>query len=85
MRTLIATVLENGKGNGIYCAARKVSDKQIDIIRSVDRDTLKEMGFTFIRMISLEYDNVKGYAIFFEGHVDEMTRSLREISKKENT
>ena len=79
MRSLIATVLENDKGKKIYCAARKVSDQQIDIIRQTERIILEEHGFTFIKMISLEYPNIKGYAVFYEGHIDNMARVLKEF------
>lgn len=79
MRTLVATVLENDKGKKIYCAARKVSDQQIDTLRHTGREILEEQGFTFIKMISLEYPNVKGYAVFYEGHLDHMARALKEI------
>jgi len=79
MRSLIATVLENNKGKKIYCAARKVNEQQIDIIRHTEKELLEERGFTFIRMISLEFPNVRGYAIFFEGHIDHMARVLKEF------
>ncbi|MDR1617206.1 MAG: hypothetical protein LBR98_09390 [Syntrophomonadaceae bacterium] len=82
MRTLVATLLENNKKGKIYCAARKVDDLHIELIKSIDRKILTENGFTFIRMISLEYPNISGYAIFFEGHLDQMARILKEIKSR---
>jgi hypothetical protein len=79
VRTLIATVLRNSKGKDIYCSAKKVSDKEIDAIRDIDRATLEEAGFAFIKLISLEVEGVRGHAIFFEGHVDEMSRTLKSL------
>ena len=79
MRTLVATVLENDKGKRIYCAARKIKNYQLDVIRHTDKKVLEENGFTFIRMISLEYPNIKGHAIFYEGHIDFMTKTLKDI------
>ncbi len=81
MRTLIATTLTNSKGKDIYCAVRKLSDDQLDIIRKTNRAQLEEVGFTFIRLISLEYPGVKGHAIFFEGHFDEMQRTMKALEK----
>lgn len=85
MRTLVATVLYNSKGQDIYCTAKKVSDQQIERIKGLDRGVLEEAGFTFIKLLSLEHANVKGYAIFFEGHLDEMNRVLNAIYKNYNT
>ncbi|HHV16991.1 MAG TPA: hypothetical protein GXX58_10570 [Gelria sp.] len=81
MRTLVATTLANAKGKDIYCAARKVSEQQISIIRNTSRQELEELGFTFIKLLSLDYPNVRGYAIFFEGHLDEMGRILKNNIK----
>ncbi|HBK53555.1 hypothetical protein [Syntrophomonas wolfei] len=81
MRTLIATVLTNSKGKDIYCAVKKLSDAQLDIIRKTSRLQLEEAGFTFIRLLSLEYPEVKGHAIFFEGHFDEMLRVFKSLEK----
>lgn len=81
MRILAATALTNAKGKDVYCAARKVSDQQIATIRNTNRQQLEEMGFTFIKLLSLDYPNVRGYAIFFEGHLDEMTRVLKSIDE----
>lgn len=81
MRTLVATALSNSKGKKVYCAARKVSDHQIDMLRNTPRSILEEAGFTFIKMLSLESPNVKGDAIFYEGHLDDMTRALKNLYK----
>jgi len=81
VRTLVATALANAKGKDVYCAARKVSDQQIATIRNTSRQQLEEMGFTFIKLLSLDYPDVRGYAIFFEGHLDEMARVLKIIEK----
>lgn len=80
MRTLVATVLPNNKGKEIYCWNRKVSSKDTQILRDSHRPALQERGFTFIRLISLEYPNVAGYAIFYEGHLDEMSRELKDLA-----
>ncbi|QGT99706.1 hypothetical protein SYNTR_1113 [Candidatus Syntrophocurvum alkaliphilum] len=79
MRTLIATVLYNSKGKEVYCTAKKVSDQDIKYIKSNDKETLEDLGFTFINLNSPEFTNVKGYAIFFEGHVDQMTKILKSF------
>ncbi|HOQ09321.1 MAG TPA: hypothetical protein PLG09_04290 [Syntrophomonadaceae bacterium] len=81
MRTLVATALSNAKGKDIYCAARKVTDQHISLLRSIPRHRLEEAGFTFINMLSLDYPNVRGYAIFFEGHFDEMVKTLKKLEK----
>lgn len=81
MRTLVATALSNAKGKKVYCAARKVTDQQIDVIRNTPRPLLEEAGFTFIRMLSLESPNVRGDAIFYEGHLDDMARALKNFGK----
>ncbi|HWP97061.1 MAG TPA: hypothetical protein VN426_09420 [Syntrophomonadaceae bacterium] len=82
MRTLVATTLSNAKGKDIYCTARKIDERWLKIIRDTDRQTLEDLGFTFIRMISLEVPNIKGYAIFFEGHVSEMERALNTLQRQ---
>lgn len=79
MRTLVATTLSNAKGRDIYCTARRIDDRYLKILRKIERPVLEDLGFTFIKMISLEYPNIKGYAIFFEGHLDEMERALNTI------
>lgn len=81
MRTLVATTLSNAKGKDIYCTARKIDERWLKTIRHTDRQTLEDLGFTFIKMISLEFPNIKGYAIFFEGHVDEMERALHSLQR----
>ena len=80
MRTLVATALKNAKGADIYCAAKKVNEHDIEKIKNHNEAELKAIGFTFIRLLSLEHSNVKGKAIFFEGHLDEMHRSLQTLS-----
>lgn len=81
MRTLVATALLNSKGNEIYCTAKKITDKHMDYIRNSDRRDLESAGFVFIKMLSLDYPNVKGYAIFFEGHVDDIMPALKSMGK----
>ncbi len=82
MRTLVATTLINAKGKEIYCTAKKITDKHMDYIRNYDRQDLEEIGFVFIKMMSLDYPNVKGYAIFFEGHVDDILPALKSMDIK---
>jgi hypothetical protein len=81
MRTLVATVLYNGKGKKIYCTAKKVTDQHVQKLRKIERQILEEAGFDFIKFLSLEYPDVKGHAIFFEGHIDDMTRTLNSLDK----
>ncbi|MEN6349257.1 MAG: hypothetical protein ABFD08_07665 [Syntrophomonas sp.] len=81
MRTLVATALANSKGNDVYCTATKMDDRYMKLLRNTERQVLEEMGFTFIKMVSLEYPNIKGHAIFFEGHMDEMQRALKSLEK----
>ena len=79
MRTLVATTMYNVKGKEIYCTPKKVNGHDIDILRNISRPRLEEAGFTFIRMLSLDYPNVKGNAIFYEGHYDDMVRTLKKL------
>jgi hypothetical protein len=79
MRTLVATALFNSKGKEIYCTAKKITDQHMDYIRNADRKDLESVGFTFIKMLSLEYPNVRGYAIFFEGHVNDIMPALKTM------
>ncbi|MDD4170794.1 MAG: hypothetical protein PHQ94_00995 [Syntrophomonas sp.] len=79
MRTLVATALYNSKGKEVYCAAKKITDQHMSYIRNSDRQDLEAVGFTFIKMLSLEYPNVKGYAIFFEGHVNDIMPTLKTM------
>lgn len=79
MRTLVATTMVNSKGKEIYCTAKKITDKHMEYIRNLDRKELEDIGFVFIKMISLEYPNVKGNAIFFEGHVDDIMPALKSL------
>ncbi|MEA1960210.1 MAG: hypothetical protein U9N81_02770 [Bacillota bacterium] len=81
MRTLVATALMNGKGNEVFCSAKKVNDRDLETIRSVEKSMLEEVGFTFINLLSLEVKGVRGYAIFFEGHLDEMARTLKDLAR----
>lgn len=81
MRTLVATVLQNAKGKDIYCTPKKINDHDLDLIRSTPRTLLEEAGFTFIKLISLEVEGVRGHAIFYEGHLDEMGKSLKQLSR----
>lgn len=81
MRTLVATTLANSKGHDIYCTARKLDDRYMKLLRNTERPILEQLGFTFIKMVSLEYPNIKGHAIFFEGHMDEMQKALKSLEK----
>lgn len=79
MRTLIATIMTNNKGREIYCWNRKVREKDSHVLRNTPQKLLEEKGFTFIRMISLEYPNIAGSAVFFEGHLDEIPRVIKDL------
>ena len=81
IRTLIATVLQNGKDKEVLCSAKKVSDRDLETIRNCDRGMLEEIGFTFIKLMSLELSGVRGFAIFYEGHLDEMVRRLKDLQR----
>lgn len=78
-RTLIATALYSSKGKPIYCTTKKVTDDQLSIIRRTPREDLEDIGFTFISLNSYDFPNIRGYAIFFEGHMDEMSRTLKSL------
>lgn len=82
MRTLVATTMINSKGKEVYCTAKKITDKHLDYIRNTDRQSLEDIGFVFIKMLSLDYPNVKGSAIFFEGHVDDIMPALKSLDIK---
>ncbi|MDD4802364.1 MAG: hypothetical protein PHF24_05415 [Syntrophomonas sp.] len=82
MRTLVATVLYNSKGKEIFCTAKKINDQHLDYIRDANRQDLEAVGFVFIKMLSLEYPNVRGYAIFFEGHVNDIMPALKAMAYK---
>ena len=84
MRTLVATMMANSKGKNVFCSTNKISQQQMRIIRSTDWSELEQLGFTFINLTSPEYPNIKGKAIFFEGHLDEMAKTLRTIDKSFN-
>ena len=81
MRTLVATVMTNAKEKNIYCKANKVTDEQIRMLRETNQAELESLGFTFIKLISLDYSDIKAQAIFFEGHLDVMGRVLKEMRK----
>jgi len=82
LRTLVATTLINSKGKDIYCTAKKITDRHMDYIRNYDRKTLEEIGFVFIKLMSLDYPNVKGHAIFFEGHIDDIMPALKSLESR---
>jgi hypothetical protein len=79
VRTLVATALFNSKGKEVYCTAKKITDQHMNYIRNSERKDLEAVGFTFIKMLSLEFPNVKGYAIFFEGHVNDIMPALKSM------
>lgn len=79
MRTLVATALLNSKGKAVYCTAKKITEQHMSYIRDTERKELEAVGFTFIKMLSLEHPNVKGYALFFEGHVNEILPALKSM------
>lgn len=81
MRTLVGTVIANNRGKRIYCSAGKVTESQIRIIRNTPQSELEQIGFTFIKLLSLEFPEVRGQAIFFEGHLDEMARALKAMER----
>lgn len=66
MRTLVATALTNAKGKEVYCAAKKVSNDQINIIRNSNRQTLESVGFTFIKLLSLDFPDIKDMLYFLK-------------------
>lgn len=84
MKTLVATILQNSKKKDIYCTAKKVSPRDIEQIKDLSRPELEELGFEFIRILSLEYPDVKGFVLFYNGHLDEMSRALRQLNKQYN-
>ncbi len=79
MRTLVATTLFNSKGKQVYCTAKKITDNHLTYIRNAERKDLESVGFVFIKMLSLEVPNIKGYAIFFEGHADDIMPALKTM------
>ena len=81
MRTLVGTIMTNNKEKKIYCRASKVTEAQIKVIQNTSQPELEEIGFTFIRLISLDYPDIKAQAVFFEGHLDEMSRALKDLQK----
>ena len=70
MRTLVATVMTNHKGNEIYCWNRKVNSKDSQYC-AAPTAPFWSSGVSPYKLLS-EYPNIAGYAIFFEGHLDEM-------------
>ncbi|NLJ72346.1 MAG: hypothetical protein GX333_04980 [Syntrophomonadaceae bacterium] len=81
-RTLVATALYSSKGKEIYCTTPKVSNEQLRIIKNTPKEELEEVGFTFINLSSQDYHNIRGYALFFEGHINEMNHLLKQLHKK---
>lgn len=79
MRTLVATALLNSKSKAVYCTAKKITEQHMSYIRDADRKDLEAVGFTFMKLLSLEYPNVKGYALFFEGHVNDILPALKSM------
>lgn len=79
MRTLVATALYNSKNKPVYCMAKKITDEHMKYIRNALRADLETAGFTFIKLLSLDFPNVRGHAIFFEGHVDDILPSLKSM------
>ena len=79
MRTLVATALFNSKGKEVYCTAKKITDQHMSYIRNSKRKDLEAVGFDFIKLMSLDFPNVKGYAIFFEGHVNDIMPALKSM------
>lgn len=82
MRTLVATSLINSKGKPIYCSHPKLNFELLKPIRASSREQLEDAGFTFISLVSPDYPNIKGYAIFYEGHLDEMEKKLKAIREE---
>lgn len=59
--------------------AKKINDEHMKYIRNTPQDDLEAVGFTFIKLLSLDYPNVRGYAIFFEGHVNDILPALKSM------
>jgi hypothetical protein len=83
VRTLVATALYNSKGKEVYCTAKKITDQHMSYIRNFDRKDLEAVGFDFIKLLSLDFPNVKGYAIFFEGHVNDIMPALKSMELRQ--
>lgn len=64
VRTLVATVLYSTKGKKIYCRSNQISDQQLSILKRQSTTDLENSGFTFIDLVSTDYANIKGHAIF---------------------
>ena len=82
MRTLVATAMFNSKGKEVYCMAKKITDNHMKYIRYTDHKDLEEIGFTFVKLLSLDIPDVRGYAIFFEGHYDDIMPALKAMDIK---
>jgi hypothetical protein len=46
---------------------------------------LENAGFTLIDLFSADYANIKGYAIFFEGHENELGKVLSSMGSYDIT
>ena len=80
MRTLVATTLANAKGKDIYCAAEKLANSRY-LLFVIPADRSWKSWVLHLLNSLLDYPNVRGYAIFFEGHLDEMGRILKNNIK----
>jgi len=80
VRTLVATVMYSSKGKKIYCRSNQISDQQLSVMKRQSDMDLENAGFTFIDLTSRDFANVKGYAIFFEGHANELSKALNSFS-----
>lgn len=78
-RTLVATVLYNAKGKKIYCKSNQINDQQLSNMKATENRALEERGFTFVNLVSPDYANVRGYAVFYEGHADELGKILNTL------
>lgn len=75
-RTLIATVLYSSKGRKIYCRSNQINDQQLSVMKRKTNTELEDQGFTFIDLFSSDYANIKGYAVFYEGYANELSKAL---------
>lgn len=85
VRTLVATVLYSSKGKKIYCRSNQINDQQLSVMKQQSNADLENAGFTFIDLFSADYANIKGYAIFFEGHANELSKVLNSFSSYKQT
>jgi hypothetical protein len=79
-RTLVATVLYTSKGKKIYCRSNQINDHQLSVMKRQNNADLEDKGFTFIDLFSADYANIKGYAVFYEGHANELSKLLGSLS-----